>query len=141
MVVVHCLSKSTHFLALLHPYSTKTVADKFIGGIIKLHGMPKSIISDLDPIFISRFLKEFFKLFNTNCSLAPPTIHKSTTKPKSLTALSRKISPLLCSPMATKVVQLLSMGGGILVQYYLPYFIRMMPFQALYGRTSPTIPN
>lgn len=45
-VVVNQLRKFTHFLTLTHPYIAKTIVDNFIDGIIKLHGMPKSIISD-----------------------------------------------------------------------------------------------
>lgn len=40
----------------------KMVAEKFLDGIVKLRGMPKSIISDQDPVFISQFWLEFFKL-------------------------------------------------------------------------------
>ena len=46
LVVVDRLSKSAHFLALSHPYTTKMVAEKFVEGVVKLHGMPRSIISD-----------------------------------------------------------------------------------------------
>ena len=64
-VVVDRLSKSTHFLALSHPYTAKMVAEKFLEGVVKLHGLPKSIISDRDPIFISHFWREFFKMSGT----------------------------------------------------------------------------
>ena len=64
-VVVDHLSKSAHFLALTCPFSAKMVAEKLVEGVIKLHGMPKSIISDRDPIFISNFWHEFFKLSDT----------------------------------------------------------------------------
>jgi hypothetical protein len=46
LVVVDRLSKSAHFLALAHPYIAKMVAEIFITGIVKLHGMPQSIVSD-----------------------------------------------------------------------------------------------
>jgi transposase InsO family protein len=46
------------------------VAEKFVEGIIKLHGMPKSIVSDRDPIFISHFWQEFFKMSGTKLRLS-----------------------------------------------------------------------
>lgn len=55
LVVIDCLSKYAHFLPLSHPYTAKIVAEKFVDGNVKYHGMPKSIISDRDPIFISNF--------------------------------------------------------------------------------------
>ena len=70
MMVVNRFSKSSHFLTITHPFTTKTVADIFVEGIIKLHGMPKSIISDRDPIFISKFWQEFFKLSGTKLQLS-----------------------------------------------------------------------
>jgi putative IMPACT (imprinted ancient) family translation regulator len=50
------LSKSSPFLTLIHPFNSKGVAKKFMEGIIKLHWLAKSIISDRNPIFINRFL-------------------------------------------------------------------------------------
>jgi len=69
-VVVDRLSKSAHFLALSHPYTAKMVAEKFVEGVVKLHGMPKSIISDRDPIFISHFWREFFKMSGTTLHMS-----------------------------------------------------------------------
>lgn len=69
-VVVDRLGKSTHFLALTHPFSTKVVAEKFVNGVVKLQGMPRSIINDRDPIFISNFWREFFKLSGTQLKMS-----------------------------------------------------------------------
>ena len=49
------VSKSAHFLPLTHLFTAKMVAEKFVEGIVRLHGMPAPIITDRDPIFISHF--------------------------------------------------------------------------------------
>lgn len=46
------------------------MAKKFIDGIVRLHGFPHSIVSDRDPIFISNFWREFFKLFGTQLHMS-----------------------------------------------------------------------
>jgi hypothetical protein len=54
-------------LALAYPYTTKMVAEKFVEGVVKLYGMPRSIISDRDPIFISHFCVTSLKCQAQNC--------------------------------------------------------------------------
>ena len=70
LVVVDRLSKLAHFFALTHPYTAKMVAEKFVDGVVKLHGMPRSIISDRDPILISHFWREFFKMSGTQLKMS-----------------------------------------------------------------------
>ena len=55
MVIVDRLSKYTHFLPLSHSFTTNVVVEKFVEGIVKLHGMPWFVFSDRDLIFISKF--------------------------------------------------------------------------------------
>ena len=70
MVVVDRLSKFTHFTPLTHPFTAKLVAEKFVDSIVRLHGMPRSIVSDRDPIFISHLWQEFFKLSGSKLNLS-----------------------------------------------------------------------
>ncbi|CAA0826053.1 Unknown protein, partial [Striga hermonthica] len=42
----------------------------FVEYVIKLHGAPRSIISDRDRIIMSRFLSEFFKLQGNKLSMS-----------------------------------------------------------------------
>lgn len=54
-LLVDCLSKYGHFMALKYSYTTKVVAEDFRRRVFKLHGIPKSIVSNRDPIFLSSF--------------------------------------------------------------------------------------
>ena len=53
LLVVDRFSKYAHLMALTHPYSAITVAKVFMENVYKLHGMPASIVSDRDNVFLS----------------------------------------------------------------------------------------
>jgi len=66
MVVVDLFSKYAYFMSLSHPYSAPTVAKIFMDNVYKLHGLPASVVSDRDLIFLSKFWKELFTIQGVN---------------------------------------------------------------------------
>jgi hypothetical protein len=65
LTLVDRLSKYAHFIALGHPCTATTVMATFFEHIVKLHGVPTSIVSDRDPIFTSAVWRELFHLCGT----------------------------------------------------------------------------
>nr|KYP61599.1 Retrotransposable element Tf2 [Cajanus cajan]KYP61600.1 Retrotransposable element Tf2 [Cajanus cajan] len=70
MVVVDRYSKGAHFGMLPKSFTAVSVAQLFVDTICKLHGLPHSIISDRDPIFLSHFWQELFRLSGTKLRMS-----------------------------------------------------------------------
>lgn len=66
LVVVDRLSKYGHFIPLKHSYFARTIAEVFVKEIVRLYGVPISIVSDTNPFFLSIFWKELLKLQGLN---------------------------------------------------------------------------
>ena len=59
-VVVDRLTKYAHFFPITTIYSAMQLAELFFREIFKLHGLPKTIVSDHDSRFMSHFWQEIF---------------------------------------------------------------------------------
>ncbi|GAU37353.1 hypothetical protein TSUD_395350 [Trifolium subterraneum] len=64
-VIVDRLTKSAHFIAVKSTYKASRYAEIFLEEIVKLHGVPLSIVSDRDPTFTSHFWRAFQKAMGT----------------------------------------------------------------------------
>ncbi|KAH9779621.1 hypothetical protein KPL71_007762 [Citrus sinensis] len=70
MVIVDRLTKYAHFVALKHPFTAITVAKEFVANVVRLHGIPTSIVSDRDKVFISSFWQALFQLQGTQLCMS-----------------------------------------------------------------------
>jgi hypothetical protein len=66
LVIVDKLTMYRHFFPIKHPYSAATIAQVFLDNIVKLHGIPKSIISDRDKCSQAPFGLNFSSCFRLN---------------------------------------------------------------------------
>ena len=57
-VVLDRLTKLAHFLSVRIDYSLNQLAELYIKEMVRLHGIPISIISNRDPRFTTRFCRK-----------------------------------------------------------------------------------
>ena len=69
-VIVVRMTKTSRFLVIKPTDSTKDYAKLYINEIVRLHGVPLSIISDRGPQFTSQFWKSFHKGLGTQVNLS-----------------------------------------------------------------------
>jgi transposase InsO family protein len=70
LTVVDRFSKYAHFVPIGHPYTATSVAKVFFDSVVRLHGIPESIVSDRNPIFTSKFWTELFTLSGVKLQLS-----------------------------------------------------------------------
>jgi hypothetical protein len=70
LVAVDRFTKYNHFYPLMHPFSVQTVANVFLNNVIKLHRVPRSIVSDRDKAFTSNFWQCLFKSVHIDLQLS-----------------------------------------------------------------------
>src|SRR4030065_345442 len=136
-VIVDRLTKSAHFLPININYPVSQLAEIYIREIMKLHGVPSSIVSDRDPRFTSRFWKSLQEALGSTLKLSS-AYHPQTDGPSERTIQTLEDLLRIC---------VLEQGGTwdshlplIEFTYNNSYHssIGMAPFEALYGRRCRT---
>ena len=79
-VIIDRLTKSAHFLAIRRTDPLDRLADLYCREIIRLHGVPLSIISDRDPRFTSRFWQSLQQALGTQLRFST-AFHPQTDGP------------------------------------------------------------
>jgi hypothetical protein len=80
MVVVDRLEKYAHFFSLSHPFKASTIAATFMEKVKNLHGAPKIIVSDIDPILANNFWTKSFSCLGTQLAHNSSYHHQSNGK-------------------------------------------------------------
>lgn len=70
LVVVDRFSKGIHLGSLPTAHTAHMVASLFVDIIVKLHGIPRSLVSDRDPLFVSHFWQNLFHLSGTKLRMS-----------------------------------------------------------------------
>lgn len=132
MVVVDKFTRYAHFIPLRHPFTAAKVASAYIDNVFKLHSLPKTMVSDRDPIFTSRFWKELFTQLGSELCMSsayhPQTDGQSERVNQCLEVYLRCFT----HACQKKWSQFLSLAE---YWYNTSYHsaIKMSPFVALYG--------
>ena len=132
-VIVDRLTKSAHFLSVDSGWGSEALATLYIQEIVRLHGVPTSIISDRGTQFTSRFWRSIQRDLGTQVALST-AFHPQTD------SQSERTIQVLQDMLRACV---LDFGGSW--SKYLPLVefsynksyhssIGMAPFEALYGR-------
>jgi hypothetical protein len=137
MVVVDKLTKVAHFILVKLTHKATNIVDVYMREIARLHGIPKTIVSDRDPKFTSKFWKGLFNGFGTNLNFST-TYHPETD------GQTERVNQVIEDMLRMYVMDKPSKWEDYLHLVEFAYnngyqaSLKMSPFEALYGRKCNT---
>jgi len=136
-VVVDRLTKQAHFLPVKKMYRAPHYAKLYIENLMKLHGVPKTIVSDRGTQFISQFWRSFHK------SLGTKLLHSTAYHPQT-DGQTERINQILEDMLRACALNYPEKWDECLALAEFSYnnsyqeSIKMAPFEAVYGRRCRT---
>lgn len=140
LVVVDRYSKGVHCDALPSSYFAYKVVSSFLNLVCKHHGYPRSIVSNRDPVFLSSFWRELFRLSGTRLRISTvyhPQIDGQTE------VMNRVLKQYLSSFVhlqPTNWFHYLSLAEWS-YNTSLHSGSGFTPFEIIYGKPPPAIPH
>jgi hypothetical protein len=136
-VIVDRLTKTAHFLLVHTTHRTEKYAEIYIDQIIRLHGIPRTIVSDRGAPFVARFWEQLQE------SLGTHVIRSSAYHPQT-DGQTEKVNQILEDMLRACVLhygkdwdKCLSLAEFSYNNSY-QSSLQMAPFEALYGRRCRT---
>jgi hypothetical protein len=136
-VVVDRLTKTAHFLPVHTTHRAEKYAEIYIHQIVRLHGIPKTIVSDRGAPFVARFLEQLQESHGTH------VIRSSAYHPQT-DGQTERVNQILEDMLRACVLhygkdwdKCLSLAEFLYNNSY-QSSLKMAPFEALYGRRCRT---
>jgi hypothetical protein len=136
-VIIDRLTKIAHFLPVKVKYPVIAYAELYIARILSLHGVPKTIVSDRGPQFVSKFWEELHKVLGTKL------LHSSAYHPQT-SGQTERVNQILEDMLRACVLEFPQKWDECVPLAEFSYnnsyqeSIKMAPFEALYGRRCRT---
>jgi hypothetical protein len=137
IVAAEKLTKAAHFIPVKLTHKETNIVDMYMKEVARLRGIPKKIVSDIDPKFTSKFWKGLFKGFRTNMNFSTTYHPKSDGKTERVNQVTEDMLRMYVMDKPSKWEYYLH-----LVEFYYKNgyqaSLKMSPFETLYGRKCNT---